>query len=60
MKERNMVLVATAAFLVFGLIGAIIILSAYLIIAAVAGLLLLPVWRLVLQKIDRRWGFENE
>jgi Flp pilus assembly protein TadB len=51
-NEHKLVLISSGLLLAFALIGGIIEGSIYLIIAAVVGLLLLPVWLRVFRKID--------
>jgi hypothetical protein len=52
MNEHKLVLGFSGLLIVIGLIGGIIEGSIYLVLAAVVGLLLLPVWYLVFRKID--------
>ena len=52
MKERNIVLLASALFLIVALVGGFVVGSIYLVIGSVVCLLLLPVWNKIFQKVD--------
>lgn len=53
MRERDIVMFSAGLLLVIGLIYSLISGSVYLTLAAIVGLFMLPIWYLVLQRIDR-------